>query len=113
MKIKYLLLLFLAISEAPFAASYDLVFTIQMGAFQTHSARETFIRRYHELPLYCRKNSRDAFMVYYGIFQSDGSARPHLGEIPDQPKLGAYVVKLKSVQLVPCSNMQDLLEQIY
>lgn len=113
MKIKILLLMLCLTCESVFAASYDLVYSIQMGAFRSHSARETFIDRYSKLPLYCRKNSRDAYMVYYGVFQSKNDARPHLDEIPDQAVLGAYVVKLDRVRLEPCSNMRDLLNKVY
>ena len=87
MKITSLLVLLLLTCESLSAASYDLVYSIQMGAFRSLAARESFIQRYHKLPLYCRKSSRNAFMVYYGVFQSRADARPHLADIPDQSLL--------------------------
>lgn len=113
MKIKIPILLLFLVCDSVLAARYDLVYSIQMAAFRSHSARETFVDRYSKLPLYCRKNSRNAYMVYYGVFQSKVDARPHLSEIPDRAVLGAYVVKLDRVRLEPCSNMRDFLDTVY
>jgi|GEM_PF-2629324 len=111
MKVRSFFCLLLA---APYcsAASYERVYTIQMGAFLEPSAREVFIQKHRQLPLYCRKNSRAAYMVYYGVFQSYQDAKPHLQDIPKQAALGAYVVRLDKVRLKPCSNMRDRLLEL-
>lgn len=89
------------------AADYERVFSIQLGAYRSTDAREDLIRKYQNYPLYCRQNSRKAYVVYYGVFESFKDARPHLQDLPEQDKLGAYIVKLNNVNLKPCINLSE------
>lgn len=94
------------------AAQYDRVFTIQLGAYRTADARAELIDKYQKYPLYCRRNSRNAYVVYYGVFESYKDAHPHLQDLPGQDKLGAYIVKLDNVSLKPCINLESKLQSL-
>nr|WP_243749593.1 SPOR domain-containing protein [Pseudoteredinibacter isoporae] len=94
------------------AAQYDRVFTIQLGAYRTADARAELIEKYQQFPLYCRRNSRNAYVVYYGVFESYKDAAPHLQDLPGQDKLGAYIVKLDNVSLKPCINLESKLQSL-
>ncbi len=94
------------------AAQYDRVFSIQLGAYRSIGARAELIEKYQQYPLYCRRNSRNAFVVYYGVYESFKDARPHLQDLPGQDKLGAYIVKLDNVSLKPCINLEERLKNL-
>lgn len=94
------------------AAQYDRVFSIQLGAYRSVDARAELIEKYQQYPLYCRRNSRNAYVVYYGVYESFKDARPHLQDLPGQDKLGAYIVKLDNVSLKPCMNLEERLRNL-
>lgn len=108
----FLVVLFTAKSGLSEAAQYDRVFSIQLGAYRTEAARAELIDKYQQYPLYCRRNSRNAYVVYYGVYESFKDARPHLFDLPGQEKLGAYIVKLDNVSLKPCLNLEERLKQL-
>lgn len=107
---KSIIVVFLLLFPAfALAANYDRVYSIQLGAYRDSDARENLIRQYANFPLYCRRNSRNAYVVYYGVFETFKDASPHLQDLPGQDKLGAYIVKLKNVNLLPCINLDERL----
>jgi hypothetical protein len=86
-------------------SQYDLVYSIQIGAFKFASFGQRFAKKHDAIPLQCRQKDNGIFAVYYGLYESFADARGHLQDYPLLDELGAYVVKLRNVTFSACDAL--------
>ncbi len=90
---------------------YDVVYSIQIGAYKYASYGQNFAKRHSQIPLQCRQKDNGIFAVYYGLFENFNDAKGHLRDYPLLAEVGAYVVKLKDVTFSPCGALAERIEQ--
>ncbi|BFM18305.1 hypothetical protein R50073_44880 [Maricurvus nonylphenolicus] len=92
-------------------SQYDLVYSIQIGAFKFASFGQRFAKKHGAIPLQCRQKDNGIFAVYYGLYENFADAKGHLKDYPLLDKLGAYVVKLRNVTFSACDALAARIEQ--
>lgn len=92
-------------------AQYDLVYSIQVAAFDRSEGGQRLARKHPQIPLSCRVRTNGLFTVYYGVYQDYASAKQHLQDYNALQSLGAYIVKLRDVSFMPCSALAAQIEQ--
>ncbi len=90
---------------------YDLVYSIQIGAYKYASYGQHFAKQHSQIPLQCRQKDNGIFAVYYGLFENFKDAKGHLSDYPLLAEVGAYVVKLTDVTFSPCGALAERIEQ--
>lgn len=103
-----------ASGEKPVVADdsqYDLVYSIQVGAFKFASFGQKFAKKHETVPLQCRQKDNGIFAVYYGLYENFADAKGHLKDYPLLDELGAYVVKLRNVTFSACGSLATRIEQ--
>jgi hypothetical protein len=90
---------------------YDLVYSIQIGAYKYANYGQNFAKQHSQIPLQCRQKDNGIFAVYYGLFENFKDAKGHLTDYPLLAEVGAYVVKLKDVTFSPCGALAERIEQ--
>lgn len=99
-------------SLAARASYYDEVYTIQLAAFESEEKARLFIKTVPNLPLYCRTKTNGLEAVYYGVYPNWQFASNHIDDYDIFKSLGAYVLKLKAVNMKPCENLTERLEKL-
>lgn len=89
---------------------YDLVYSIQLAAYDLPEKGQNFAAQHADIPMFCRTRNNGVFAVYYGVFESYSDARQHLGDYDLLYNLNAYVVKLPKVSFDPCVNLDEKIE---
>ncbi|GAB2191696.1 hypothetical protein MAH1_33040 [Sessilibacter sp. MAH1] len=100
------------LSFSAHASYYDEVYTIQLAAFESPEKASLFIKTVPNLPLYCRTKSNGLEAVYYGVYPNWQFASNHIDDYEIFNSLGAYVLKLKAVNMKPCENLTERLEKL-
>lgn len=86
---------------------YDVVYSIQVGAFDRAEFGQQFASEHGEVPLSCRQKRNGIFAVYYGVYQDYDEAKSHLQDYELLQVMGAYVVKLQDVSFKPCEALKQ------